>query len=202
MGRAFGYPCLFLLGIELEAEGMDIIKDNQPCLVISNHQDNIDLFPCGAVAPPRTVSIGKTIIRWFPLFGQIYWLGGNILIDRKNKRSALKTMSETAQIMIEKNIAVWVMPEGTRSKGRGLLPFKKGAFYTAVSSQRPLIAVAINNYSQQINLNKWHAGKIKMRVLDPIQTENLTNKDVEALKNQCYELMKKNIEILDKEVLG
>ncbi len=63
-----------------------------------------------------------------PLFGQLYWLSGNILIDRKNRTRAFETMAETARKIKEKCLSVWIFPEGTRSRGRGLLPFKLGHF--------------------------------------------------------------------------
>ena len=75
------------------------------------------------------MSIGKKSILWMPLFGQIYWLSGNILIDRANRARAFETLAQTAVKIKEKCLSIWIFPEGTRSRGRGLLPFKAGAFH-------------------------------------------------------------------------
>ena len=77
---------------------------------------------------PGTVSLGKRSLVYIPLFGWLYWLSGNILIDRKNKSKARDTLGVAIKKIIERRISVWVFPEGTRSYSEGLLPFKTGAF--------------------------------------------------------------------------
>ncbi len=92
------------------------------------------------------------------------------------------------------------MPEGTRSKGRGFLPFKKGPFVTAIKAQVPIVPVAWSNYSQIIDLNKWHSCTILVQALEPISTEGKTLDDVNELKEKAYLIMKNAIEQLDLEV--
>jgi 1-acyl-sn-glycerol-3-phosphate acyltransferase len=63
-----------------------------------------------------------------PVFGQLYWLTGNLLIDRNNRAKAHGTIAEVVNAFKKRKISFWMFPEGTRSRGRGLLPFKTGAF--------------------------------------------------------------------------
>ncbi len=190
----------FILGMKIELRNAHIMTDNHPCVIISNHQDNLDIFAGALALPERTVSIGKRSIIWIPFFGLYYWLSGNILIDRKNKRSAFETMDVAAKAIKENNISVWIMPEGTRSRGRGLLPFKKGPFITAIKAGVPIVPVAWSNYIEGMNLNKWHSGTILMEVLPAISTEGLSVDDVHDLKEKAYEAMKNGIAKLDLEV--
>jgi 1-acyl-sn-glycerol-3-phosphate acyltransferase len=67
-----------------------------------------------------------------PVFGQLYWLTGNLLIDRNNRAKAHGTIAEVVNAFKKRNISFWMFPEGTRSRGRGLLPFKTGAFHAAL----------------------------------------------------------------------
>ena len=178
-----------------------IMNENRPCVFISNHQDNLDIFAGAMALPPRTVSIGKRDILYIPFFGLYYWLSGNILINRSNKRKAFETMDIAANTIKNKNISVWIMPEGTRSRGRGLLPFKKGPFITAIKAGVPIVPVAWNNYILEgVNLNKWHSGTIIMEALPPIPTAGLTVEDAGMLKDKAFDIMREEIAKLDAEV--
>lgn len=190
----------YILGIKIVFRNKEIMDENRPCVFISNHQDNLDIFLGSMALPKRTVSIGKKSIIFIPFFGLYYWLSGNILIDRSNKKKAFETMDVAAKTIKEKNISVWIMPEGTRSKGRGLLPFKKGPFVTAIKAGVPIVPVTWSNYTKELNLNRWHAGTIIMEVLPPIQTAGLAIEDVNVLKDEAHHKMKDAIKRLDQEV--
>ncbi|MCV5917600.1 1-acylglycerol-3-phosphate O-acyltransferase, partial [Escherichia coli] len=89
---------------------------------IANHQNNWDMFTVSAAVTPKVVTVGKKSLAWMPLFGQLYWLTGNILIDRAHRSKAKGTIDQVVSSMKESDVSVWMFPEGTRSRGRGLLP--------------------------------------------------------------------------------
>jgi 1-acyl-sn-glycerol-3-phosphate acyltransferase len=190
----------FILGIRHEIKGREILDPNRPCVFISNHQDNMDIFPGAFTVPQDTVTIGKRSIIFIPFFGLFYWLAGNILIDRKNKKKAFGTMDTAAEAIRERKISVWIMPEGTRSRGRGVLPFKKGPFLTAIKAQVPIVPIAISSYTKTVNLKKWKAGLILIEVLPPIQTAGLTADDATRIKDEAFHLMRDTVARLDAEV--
>ncbi len=109
-------------------------------------------------------------------------------------------MDIAAKTIKDKNISVWIMPEGTRSRGKGLLPFKKGPFITAIKAGVPIVPVAWNNYIQDINLNKWHSCTLIIEVLPPLLTTNLSVDDASSLKDQAHKIMAEAIAKLDIEV--
>jgi 1-acyl-sn-glycerol-3-phosphate acyltransferase len=150
--------------------------------------------------PKQTVAVGKRSIILIPFFGVFFWLSGNILINRKNKKRAFQTMDVVADAITSKKISVWIMPEGTRSKGRGLLPFKKGPFITAIKAQVPIVPIAISTYTKHLKLGHWSAGKIIIQVLPPIPTAGLTLEDVNQIKDQAFHLIKETIDHLDHEI--
>ena len=45
------------------------------------------------------------------------------------------TIGTAVRAIQDKKLSIWMFPEGTRSYGRGLLPFKTGAFHTGDSSE-------------------------------------------------------------------
>lgn len=190
-----------LLGIEFEIRGKENFKKQMPFVVTANHQNNLDMFPGGATIPNRCVTLGKSSIVWIPIFGLFYWLSGNILIDRSNKRKAKASMERVTQEILENNKSVYIMPEGTRGRGREvLLPFKRGAFITAINAQVPIIPVCFSSYHNKMRWNKLKAGKIIAQVLEPISTVGMKPEDSVRLMEDVYQIMKKQIITLNEEL--
>ena len=94
----------------------------------------MDIVIAAQIKLKNTVTLGKKEILYFPIFGQWYWLSGNILIKRERKSSIIRSMLRVNKTITKKNRSIVIMPEGTRSKGKGLAKFKTGAFRTAVSA--------------------------------------------------------------------
>ncbi|WP_406664102.1 1-acylglycerol-3-phosphate O-acyltransferase [Gallaecimonas sp. GXIMD1310] len=176
-----------LLGAKVKIEGEENLPAG-PVVFIGNHQSTWDLFTASNAVRPRTVTIGKKSLKWIPFFGLLYWLSGNILIDRNNKSRAKGTIDETARRIREDNLSVWLFPEGTRSYGRGLLPFKTGAFYTAIAAGVPIVPIVVSNLDDK-RLNRWHNGTVTLRYLPPVSTEGLDRSQARALSERCHQMM-------------
>ncbi len=190
MGHFYGFGYR-ILGVDMEVRTPDSVKQmDKPCVYIANHQNSYDLFTISNAIQPGTVSIGKKSLVWVPFFGQIYWLTGNILIDRKNSTKARGTINNAVEQIKERAINVWVFPEGTRSYGKGLLPFKTGAFHTALQAQVPVVPVCMNTTTGRIKLNRWNNGRLIVEIQEPdytttqdstIQARDLAVKHHEAM---------------------
>lgn len=202
MCKMLAWKSFAILGIDYDRRGYEEHKKLGPTVYCSNHQNDLDMFPGGSCLQERTVVLGKDAIIWIPFFGQFFWLSGNIMINRSNPFKARKSMEMVTKRIQEDKISVWVMPEGTRSKGRGLLPFKKGAFVTAIEAGCPIAPVVFSSYAGKINLNKMKSGRIIAQCLPPISTEGMTREDVPKLMEQTYQVMKNCQVELDKEIYG
>lgn len=156
-----------LLGVKVVVERSPELDDIDTAVYIANHQNNYDIFLIPNVVPKNTVSLGKKSLKWIPFFGQLYWLSGNILIDRANRTKALNTISQTTEKIKQKGLSLWMFPEGTRSYGRGLLPFKPGAFHTAMNANVPIVPVCMNTTHKTIKLNRLNNGTIYIKILPP-----------------------------------
>ncbi len=176
-----------VLGIKLRIEGQENLPQG-PAVYVCNHQNNYDLVTASAAVRPGTVSIGKKSLKWIPFFGQLYWLTGNILIDRKNSARAKGTLDVVSQRIRDDGLSVWLFPEGTRSYGRGLLPFKTGAFHTAVDAKVPLVPVVVSSLDH-IRLNKWNNGEVVLRYLPAIDASQYDRRQVRELSQLCHQQM-------------
>ncbi|CAM5222925.1 1-acyl-sn-glycerol-3-phosphate acyltransferase [Alishewanella longhuensis] len=176
------------------------IQVGEPYVYIANHQNNLDLFTLSGSVLPRTVTIGKKSLKYIPFFGQLYWLSGNFLIDRDDKTKALNTMLAAAERIANQKISVWMFPEGTRSYGRGLLPFKMGAFHIALEANVPLVPVCMSTTHQQFKLNRWNNGKVIIQMLAPV---NLTKEhNIRQFAKDLRTQMAAQISELDVELAG
>lgn len=188
-----------LFGVEVELRIPESVKGVGPVVWMANHQNSYDLFTHANAVMPGTVSVGKKSLKWIPFFGQMYWLTGNILIDRKNTSKAMNTIDLTADKIKKDKLSVWMFPEGTRSRGRGLLPLKTGAFRTALQASVPVVPICASNQVGTINLNRWDNGKIIIEFLDPIHLNDASRENLRSIVNEVHELMSTKIEQLSIE---
>ncbi|ABV35231.1 1-acylglycerol-3-phosphate O-acyltransferase [Shewanella sediminis HAW-EB3] len=186
-----------VLGIKVIVRKPEV-KTEEPCVFLANHQNNFDMFTHTAAVPKGTVSLGKKSLAWVPFFGQIYWLSGNILIDRKNRSRAFDTMAQTAKKIKEKCLSIWIFPEGTRSRGKGLLPFKSGAFHTAIEAGVAMVPVLASNQGH-IKLNRWNNGVVIIEMMDPIETKGLAKSQVKELSYRIHSMMSARLTQLNME---
>lgn len=186
-------PLLFIFGVRVRTERVELVLNPQPCVYVGNHQSALDVATYSQIMPPRCTAVAKSDVKFFPFLGWWYWAVGGAFIHRKNREEAILELKELARRMNEEKLSVAMMPEGTRNKkGRGLLPFKKGPFHLAILAQVPIVPVlsspldVVANYEKRI----LPGGTVTIRGFDPIPTKGLTVNDVDAL----IEIVRKKME--------
>lgn len=189
-----------LFGLVVEGRIAPESKTAHQAVYVANHQNNFDLFTMATVFTKSTVTVGKTSLRWIPFFGALYWASGNILINRNNSKKAIATIDQVVASMKSTGLSIWMFPEGSRSRGRGWLPFKRGAFHAAVQAGVPIIPVVCSNTHEQVHLNRWNNGRVIVEMLPPISTEGLKETDVVHLMHQCEAQMHETKARLDDEL--
>lgn len=186
----------WIAGVKVRVLNEHRIMENQPCIYLGNHQSNYDVLIYGTIYPKNCVSIGKKSLAWVPVFGWLYYLSGHILIDRKKSKKAHDTLDLATESLVNKGISLWLFPEGTRSKGRGLLPFKKGAFHIAINSQMPIVPIVAAPYLEELKMAKRKAGKTILEVLEPISTKGMTLENLDELIYKTRVAFEQSIERL------
>ncbi|HLV77689.1 MAG TPA: 1-acylglycerol-3-phosphate O-acyltransferase [Marinobacter sp.] len=178
-----------LLGMKRPLYGAENMPRNRPTVIIANHQQNDDLFVMGDLLPPRTVAVGKSSLVWVPFFGQVFLLGGNIVLNRRRSDQAVAAIQATSHAIRQESKSIWVFPEGTRSRGRGLGSFKKGAFHMAIEAGAPITMVCAGEYHGQASGWAGRRAPVPVRILPPVETRGLTSADVPELMARCHQQM-------------
>ncbi|XP_043210106.1 1-acyl-sn-glycerol-3-phosphate acyltransferase alpha-like [Amphibalanus amphitrite] len=200
--RAIGW----LLGVEWQVRGAERLCADTACVVVANHRDALDVLGMVELWPHfgRLVTVMKREI-WlgFP-FALGAWLCGQIFIDRSNPARARQSLLHAQQRMCDERLAVWFFPEGTRNRGAGLLPFKKGAFHMAVSAQVPVVPIVFGPYQHFLEPREWRfePGRAVVQALEPVPTAGLTAEDVPRLLDQVQRSMAEVYGHLSDELLS
>ncbi|RJX70647.1 1-acylglycerol-3-phosphate O-acyltransferase [Vibrio sinensis] len=197
-GRLFGKMSK-VFGITLELRLPEDAYQRGQHIYIANHQNTWDLFTVSSAVTPKVVTVGKKSLVWLPLFGQLYWLTGNILIDRANRTKAKGTIDQIVDSIKNSDVSVWMFPEGTRSRGRGLLPFKTGAFHAAIGAEVPIVPIVCSS-TDGVKLNRWNNGHVIVEMLPPVSSEGFKKENVRDLATLCREQMAAKLIELDEEV--
>jgi 1-acyl-sn-glycerol-3-phosphate acyltransferase len=200
-GRIFCRGLVRMMAWRIEPDRPDRLRDYRPCVIVGNHQSFLDVVTFGSIFPPRTVSAGKREIGRIPVFGWFYRLSGNLIIDRAHARSALASLEAAADTMRAEKIAVWFMPEGHRNHGPRLLTFKSGAFRLAVAAQAPVVPIVAAPLTAIADTERRLArpGTLRIRILEPVETEGLQPADVAALSARVRERMQEALDALARE---
>jgi len=81
-----------------------------------------------------------------------------------------------------------------------MLPFKKGAFVTAINAGVPIVRVCTSSYLDGFSMDKINNGTAKVKILPAIETKDLSMDDIDVLMQQCHESMMEVIQELDTPV--
>ncbi|WP_035167473.1 lysophospholipid acyltransferase family protein [Campylobacter concisus] len=121
--KFWGRSQRFFGGYKLEVIGD--FSDEANILLI-NHQSMLDIIVIEELHPKNVCWIAKAQIGKIPIIGKILSLPKMIAVERENKHSLIKLLSE-AKDRVENGRVLAIFPEGTRSQTNKLLPFKGGA---------------------------------------------------------------------------
>ncbi|MEM9173391.1 MAG: HAD-IB family hydrolase [Pseudomonadota bacterium] len=161
-----------LIGMDMEIRGEAHLWSQRPAVFIFNHQSKADVLVVLRLLRRDLAGVGKKEIRYMPVIGQVMELGGAVLIDRKNSKSAIAAMQPLVDVLQDEGKSVVLAPEGTRSTSTRLLPFKKGAFHLAMQAGVPIVPIVIHNSIDVAPRGQFvfRPATVEVDVLEPIDT--------------------------------
>lgn len=189
----FSRMTLWSTGLKYEEVDRHILEKTRPSIVVANHQHNLDILMASLAFSKNVVVLGKKELLKIPFLGICFYLGGNVFVDRGNRTKAMQSLERVKQKLVKNGLSVIIFPEGTRNDKQELLPFKRGAFFTAIQTQLPVVPVAVSQYARTMDLNKIDSGKIKVRYLEPISTVGMGPGDAPKLARMAQDAIEKAI---------
>jgi 1-acyl-sn-glycerol-3-phosphate acyltransferase len=178
-----------VLGIRVEVDGREHIPRGRPAVFMANHLSFLDGPLLFLILPqPVRVILKKSIFR-IPIVGLGMRFVGFVPVDRKGKDGGKKSILRAARMMRERGYSFFMFPEGTRSRDGRLLAFRRGGFFLALEAQAPIVPVVIRGSFEIMPKGRFFVrrGTVRVKFLEPVPTEGLGPKDLDALRDNVRE---------------
>jgi 1-acyl-sn-glycerol-3-phosphate acyltransferase len=181
-------------GCRMTVTGREHIPRKGGVCFVSNHGSIFDIVLHLAYDGRPIGFIAKKELAYIPFLNMWIYLLGGLFIDRKNIRRAVKTINKGIA-RIKAGGAMIIFPEGHRSRGQGLLPFRPGALRLATQAGAPIVPVAIaGSYDVFERTYRLHPGPVSVSFGEPIPTADLPPESRKnALTDQVYGVIKETL---------
>ena len=195
---------LKIIGVKTTIKGK--IKSGN-YLIISNHSSWLDIIILGSTF--KTTFLSKIEVSRWPVIGKITTAVDMLFINRGAKDAALLAVNGISKFILN-NRNVTIFPEGTSSGGKDLLKFKPRLFASCIDTNSPIQCVIIRYPYKEKNIHPSvpfvRGDSLFLNILKVLFQDNITaeitisdfvhtnNKDRRSIANECYEIIKKDLE--------
>ena len=132
-----------ICNIRYQVEGLENIPKDRAGIVFSKHQSAWETFFLPTIFHDPAV-IAKRELLWVPFFGWGIAAADPILIDRKNKATAMQQIINKGKKCLAVGRWILVFPEGTRTAVGTVGKYHLGGARLAAATEAPVIPVAHN----------------------------------------------------------
>jgi 1-acyl-sn-glycerol-3-phosphate acyltransferase len=173
VAQGWALSLITLVGCPITVIGREYIPKKEGICFVSNHGSIFDIVLLLAYAGRPIGFIAKKELALIPMLNLWILLIGGLFIDRSSPRKAVDTIN-TGVKRIKAGRAMIIFPEGRRSKGLGLLPFRSGSFKLATLSEAPIVPVAITG-SYDVFEKTYRVQSLPVRVVfcKPVSTSDI-----------------------------
>lgn len=182
--------------IALTVEGADRVDPDRRYVVVSNHTSNFDIPVLFSAVPTPIRFLAKKELYKIPLVGPGMDAAGIVKVDRGGAISTRQAINDAAKETFRRGYSLMVFAEGTRSRTGDMAKFHKGAARLAIDNGADLLPVVISGTFDINPPGSWfvYPGSATVRILDPIETGDLTFRDITPLTNEMHGMMSKTYE--------
>ncbi|UCG13274.1 MAG: 1-acyl-sn-glycerol-3-phosphate acyltransferase [Deltaproteobacteria bacterium] len=194
VGRLWARSILFASGVRVRLDGVDNIDLRQAYVFAANHQSQFDIFALLGCLPVQFRWLAKQELFRIPILGSAMRGADYIPIDRSNRKEAFRSIDQAAA-RVRQGTSVVIFPEGTRSLDGSLKSFKKGGFYLAIKSGRPIVPVSISGTFLILPKKGFRIrpSVVSVQVGQPVPTEGITVDDRNWLISEVRRRIQENL---------
>ncbi|HEV3456426.1 MAG TPA: lysophospholipid acyltransferase family protein [Thermoanaerobaculia bacterium] len=167
--RLWAAGLLLVSGVRLEVERPAGLDPASSYVFLANHQSLFDIPALLLAVRGRFRMVAKQSLFRIPVFGWALTAAGFVSVDRGDRTAARQSFAAAEQ-GLRSGGSVLLFPEGTRSTGDTLLPFKRGGFLLALRTGLPIVPVGIRGTHavQARGRRSIQPGMVQVRFGEPI----------------------------------
>ncbi|MEM9209693.1 MAG: 1-acylglycerol-3-phosphate O-acyltransferase, partial [Pseudomonadota bacterium] len=160
-----------LAGIKIRISGEQHLWQERPAVFLFNHQSAIDVLIIAKLLRRDFTAIAKQEIAANPLVGPVFRVADTVFVDRRHTERAVEALKPVVKTLHD-GLSIAIAPEGTRSAGDKLGPFKKGPFHIAMQADVPVVPIVIHNATDVLPKGGFFVrpSTVHVDVLPPIPT--------------------------------
>ncbi|MCL2190455.1 MAG: 1-acyl-sn-glycerol-3-phosphate acyltransferase [Treponema sp.] len=168
---------IVLIGCKMTVVGRENVPKSGGICFVSNHASIADILMLLGYAGRPFGFVAKKELMAIPLLNVWISVLGGLFIDRRNPRKALKTINAGVK-RIKAGGGMIIFPEGSRSRGKGLLPFRPGSFKLAAQSGAVIVPVALAGTYEVFERNyRANSCPVRITFCDPINVVDIPHED-------------------------
>lgn len=169
-----------LAGIKIKIRGESHLWAQRPAVFLFNHQSAFDVIIIAKLLRRDFTAIAKQEIANNPLVGPVFRVADTVFVDRKNHERAIEALKPVVRT-IHDGLSIAIAPEGTRSAGDRLGPFKKGPFHIAMQAGVPVVPIVIHNATDVLPKGGFfiRPTTVYVDVLPPVATDQWAGETVD-----------------------
>lgn len=172
-----------VLGIEVEAAGLDRLDPGQAYIYMPNHLSFLDGPLLETLIPGAARVILKKPVLRIPVIGLAMRHVGFVPVDRKGEEGGKKSIAKAAALMRGRGYSFLIFPEGTRSLDGKLQRFRRGGFFLALETGAPIVPVTIRGTYELMPKGQKYArkGKVKVEFHEPVPVTGYARENMDGL---------------------
>jgi 1-acyl-sn-glycerol-3-phosphate acyltransferase len=195
LSQLWGRLFLMIVSSRLVVSGKENIPKDQGGIYIFSHSSYLDIPVLCASKPGQINFAASDFLLAYPVLGFIMKTVQAIVVYRKDPQKSIEQY-KLAEKRVAHGESFMISPEGGRSNGEEILPFKSGPFILAMNAKAPLVPVVVYGAhkvwpkaDKLPNMRKmW--GKIYIEYLPPVSTDDFTDDN----RKEKAELIRQDME--------
>ncbi|HEY7499029.1 MAG TPA: AMP-binding protein [Vicinamibacterales bacterium] len=137
-------------------------------VIVANHASYLDVVLLLATLPVTVRFAAKAKLTTYPVLGTLIRRAGSVEVQR-----GATAVADDLAATLRNGESLFVFPEGTFVRASGVMPFRLGAFHTAVDTGTPILPIAICGTRAVLPDGRWllTRGPLELRVGNPLRPE-------------------------------
>ena len=183
--RLWSRMILRISRVQVQVRGLQQLDPGSAYLFAANHLSMFDIFAFLGRLPFDFRFVAKASLFQWPFVGWHLKRAGYIRVDRRRPRQTLRAF-RAAGDQIRSGMSVVIFPEGTRTWGKSVAPFKRGSFLLARQTGATIVPVTIVGSHRRLPRGSVlvQPGKMEIIIHKPIPRNSYRNLKLDALSRQ------------------